>query len=288
MARRKRRTTTPVSAPRPYMERDGDDAWRNTPPAIKHSKYDSLTALVDYIETLPGDGTFQGWKSYCPPDTEVFTLARNGWRGGMDRARDLAATLVQDVWGGAFDVGALMAGMPEAWTHTDTIERPQAVSIYYDVGSSWIVPEEAINERGTAIMALVCILQSQGVPVTLDVGWVGKSSYDQEVYSIVTRICDANTGGPVDLDRVNFAVTHQGMNRRLNHAAVSHHRRGQHCPATPWGAAPPMNQNSIVVRLPDYADARYDLALGAVHADDAGNWGADRIIAEYNRLTMAR
>lgn len=158
---------------------------------------------------------------------EAFDLLLNGWPKGLDSIApaidDIARSLVQhipqprpvnDMVGGAVDVGAYNQGIPENMVRIDREERAmRSVHVVANVAASAAVSGETIMARGRVIAALTMALDRLGVPVGVSVCSGSRPSYGGGgLYCVFVNIKDE--GAPLDLGRVAFATAHPSMLRR--------------------------------------------------------------------------
>lgn len=178
---------------------------------------------------------------------EALQVARKGWPEGMEWARDVAMPALSaatstrvageawtyDVTGAAYDVGEYLSGVPECWLACQTSETRPVISILVNIAVSAGVPADAIRRRGAAVTALALHLQASGYVVELWSTW-GVDVYDVRKGACWhrVRLSDGN-GGPLDVDRVLFALAHPAAGRQLAHFMVSH---GQPINNPPWTA----------------------------------------------------
>lgn len=262
-------------------------------------QFNSLTALIDHVETLPwredGDARnpedgvskakFYGGSS----PAEEIRLARFGWPEATGKAAAMAGriadrivgrssigmidTVGYDVTGASFDAGAVALGIPEAWGVLEPQESKRAVRIVLNCSVSQGVDVEVIRARGVAVSSLVMVLQAKGYPVTVEVFSASSTTED-----CLTRIADASTGSQLDLDRVIFALTHPAMYRRLTRAAESGYFNGKG--GDKWGHGIPESDKQ--------PPGEIDLFIGGVHYSEAERWlkgGEDWVLAEYLKQT---
>jgi hypothetical protein len=253
---------------------------------------DALAALPQHLAIGPRD-----WTGGAPTLAEALPLARVGWPEGMALVRSVSLPILSaltdhapavgdwqfDVTGADYDVGEYLSGAPECWLAREpSTERP-CVTLSVHTGSGANVPTVAIQHRGAAIVALTLALQGAGYAVKvygIDGGTVADRPHD--IWTRTT-LSDDN-GGPLDADRLLFALAHPAATRTLAYA----HRVGRsdsagasHCPDLSYpttGAQPP---------LP--SDWTTDLYLSRLTSKDA-NWSSPAAVeawvtATFDRLT---
>jgi len=254
--------------------------------------FQSLTEAVDFARANAK------WHEDNRPDwaggtwETVEELALQGWPKGIAQAKDLAEriatrtlnapsvtieqdVLAYDVCGGAYDVGAYSAGVPECWARHDVQASKKGIRIVLDCDVSCLISHETITRRGIATAALAIALQARGYPVTLDVTDVS----DGHSHAFV-RVANAATGSPLDLDRIVYACAHPTMLRIVFSRIVGALDQNKHS----WGSCSPFRDVADEARL----NGPFDLYIGAANVLDAKRWqdgGEAWVLAEYLRQT---
>jgi hypothetical protein len=262
--------------------------------------YASWDEYLDALAALPQHSAIGGreWAGGAPTLAEALPLARAGWPEGMALVRSVSLPILSaltdhaqtvgdwtfDVTGADYDVGEYLSGAPECWLAREpSTERP-CVTLSVHTGSAGIVPHAAIQNRGAAIVALTLALQGAGYAVK--VYGVDGGTVSDEPHDVWTRttLSDDN-GGPLDADRLLFALAHPAATRTLayshriakSHHAASHAREPSlHHPTT--GAQPPLPVGWTT-----------DLHLSRLMPDDA-DWSSPAAVeawvtATFDRLT---
>lgn len=252
--------------------------------------FDSLSEVIDHVSALPKVG--EDDREFSLPTFEYAKdLATFGWKEGAQRVGELATRIANrvvanpgfstvigyeyDVTGVAFDMGAVMAGVPEAWLNFVPQPVKREVKILVNLAASQVVPNSVIQERGFAVAALALSLQSCGYAVTVDVSQQSK----HERYGVLittVRVADASTGSVLDLDRLAYATAHPTMYRRVMFA-VRGNQRGQYNADRVGNAAPY-----------DVALDGYQVYIGGAHLKQAERWtdgGEAWVIEEFKRQT---
>lgn len=205
--------------------------------------YKSLGDFLDNVDALPGNppGDFR-WRGAGDTWETTMKYARNGWPEGARRAREIAENisnriaaaagmvnqdvLSADVSGAAFDVGAIMQGVPEAWTRIEPVLQKKEIRIVTNVCASAGIDAETLKTRGLAVAGLALALQGRGFPVTVDCGWECGSNRDYTyMESCYVRLVDANYP-VIDIDRIVFAMAHPGFFRYFLFAHSDKNKRG--------------------------------------------------------------
>ena len=235
----------------------------------------SWGALLDAVEGSQADyrglsgGAEWGGTADLP---EALDLARYGWGAGMEKVRTVALPAVEtitaalaaspewsyDITGADYDVGEYLTGVPECWLHVEPTSARPCVRLLVNVSASCAVTSEGIMMRGAAVVALALGLQGAGYAVEVSACMV-VDNYGT-VASMRVPLTDGN-GGPLDADRLLFALAHPAMLRRIGAHLVAHHEGvtgdwvGMSMPADPPA--------SLGWR------EEADLYLPRMHADDA-------------------
>lgn len=260
-------------------------------------KFDTLTALAEFVPTLPGEPNTDSADLRFAGGTqqEAIELALYGWPEGARQASEQAERVVNrllnstsamaldtntfesDVAGAAYDVGAYIAGEPEAWTRPGLVQVKKAIRIVSNCHVSGAVSNKQIMDRGLAITALALALAVKGHPITVDVIMVGNGFHDpKNRYSVEVNLADASTGAPLDVDRLVYGLAHPTMARKLMRAVAQGQQNGKS--GDYWG-------NSLI--LPnEKPDGEIDIFLSAFdyqafrQVQDAEQWVMDQYIAQ--------
>jgi len=217
-------------------------------------------------------------------------MAKYGWPEGTSQAAKVSQGLVnrimqsysmglstesvQDVTGAVYDPASYISGVPECWLRPDMQPSRRAVSIGVNISASSAISNETITARGTATMALVLLLQSQGYPVTVD---LIAGNAVAKACNYYARLCDAETGSQLDIDRLSFLLSHPSSLRHITRA----HYNLMGYSSTEWGTDMPSG---------DWRPMEYDLFLGGTNLMDVKRWedgGEKWILDEFNRQTEA-
>ena len=265
-----------------------------------------MAAFLDEIKSLPGQDSSDDNHWAGGSLNEAIKLAEQGWPEGMQlasaKAQAISTRLVQqlgiitehelqyDCCGAAFDVGAIVQGVPEAWVRPEPQQVKKEIRLLTNLSASSGVGTHALQTRGIAVAALALALQAKGHPVTIDVGWEcgnGNAGWGTGIKcpdsdeSCYIRVLDANY--PVmDMDKVIFAMAHPAMLRRLLFAEsdqnkVCRLRR--------------LNSGRVIEEtLPSTSPlANPSLYMGSAHLEQANRWqdgGESWIMQEYLKQTQ--
>lgn len=263
--------------------------------------YYTLGEFVEHIEALPDGGRKESDISWSGGNTldECIRFAKDGWPEGTKLATESALKIANriaektanallyevdyDVVGAAFDVGAVMLGIPEAWGYQKPHESKRAIRIVVNCWASGGVSAEALRKRGIAVAALALTLQSFGHPLTIDVT-TGRIIASGNVADCV-RVVDASSGSQLDVDRIVFALAHPGMWRHLWRSFVNGKR---HCPDDSlWGAARGWTIHYAQNEFP--TDEPIDISLGGTHLNEVERWKGDAaenwVLEQFHKQT---
>jgi hypothetical protein len=122
-----------------------------------------------------------------------------------------------DVNGAAYDVGEYLSGTPECWIRPDPAVSKPCVTIAVNTVSSGGIPAAMLELRGAAVVALTLALQSNGYAVRVYAIEGMRPGYkDPDVWH---RVCLTDEGGgPLDTDRLLYALAHPSAPRQLGYA----------------------------------------------------------------------
>jgi len=186
--------------------------------------YRAALAGIDPAASIGGSD-----RSWCGTASvgEALEIADKGWAEGMDRVRTISLPTVDamsmapaeggwafDVTGADYDVGDYLAGTPECWLTPDATTQKPVITIAANIVSSAGIPASALELRGAAIVALTLALQTSGYVVRVYA--VEGMSIGQDIWHRV-ELTDPN-GGPLDTDRLLFALAHPSAARQLGYA----------------------------------------------------------------------
>lgn len=164
----------------------------------------------------------------------ALSLARRGWPEGMAHVNALTAPMVSalapamsqdggwawDVTGAAYDVGEYLTGVPECWltsqapTSKPTVTIQALAAIYGGVDSG------AINRRGGACVALAIALERAGYAVRVEIVHGFGLRFTPGTEGWIKYVLTDDNGGPIDVDRIIFALIHPAAHRGLRHAVA--------------------------------------------------------------------
>jgi hypothetical protein len=175
-----------------------------------------------------------GDRAWCGTESigEALAIADKGWPEGMERVRDISLPVMDsiassteavrgrwrwDVQGADYDVGTYLAGVPECWLDRSAIKTKPLITISANIVSSWAIPKEALEMRGAAVVALTQALQTAGYAVRVYAieGMLPRPGKR----NVWHRVClTDDKGGPLDMDRLLFALAHPSAARQLGYA----------------------------------------------------------------------
>lgn len=195
------------------------------------------------------DKSWLGAKSF----EEAIALARYGWPEGMAKVKVIAAPMLDrlvplvasghawewDVTGASYDVGEYLSGAPECWLVPVPALAKPTVTLQSETYLSASTPAQAVTQRGVAVVALALALERAGYAVKIET--VSGVSYYSQLEQWV-RVTLTDGSGPLDIDRIVFALAHPAAIRWLGYGtecalAGIEAQSGYPCKsANPWNA----------------------------------------------------
>lgn len=215
----------------------------------------------------------------CTSYDQLHSLAHNGWAEGMRHVHEVAIPAVQavvsarvaqagwawDVTGAAYDLGEYLTGAPECWLTPDTETTRPVIRIQVNLGLRFTIPGRMVTLRGAGVVALTLALQAAGYVVEV-FAICGSGIYENRQdlpYWLRVPLTDA-AGGPLDVDRLLFALAHPVMPRicLFGMGAVLHGYPGSY--ATHEGGQNPWTADLVLRRIrEDEADWQNTAAVAA-------------------------
>jgi hypothetical protein len=164
----------------------------------------------------------------------ALSIARRGWPEGMRHVNTLTAPMVNalapamasdggwswDVTGAAYDVGEYLSGAPECWLTSGAPASRPVVTIQSLAAVYGGVDADAINRRGGACVALAMALERAGYAVRIEVVHGFGLRYTPGTEGWIKYVLTDDNGGPLDVDRIIFALIHPAAHRALRHAVA--------------------------------------------------------------------
>lgn len=195
--------------------------------------YDDQNDVLAHLEQerMPGSGTSSskdsaedswdlgiGWEGAL----DAYT---GGWAEGAQKAYELAerikiwpidrrTTFVRDVAGSFPNVGAYLAGAPNAMYRPSrkTAKARPFVHLYVPIGYSGGTDANTAFDRGCAIVALCDALETSGARVKIT---LIRNSFVSDTTRISMRFKVKDYGERLDIDQVIFTAAHPAMFRRI-------------------------------------------------------------------------
>lgn len=138
--------------------------------------------------------------------------------GGNGRSFGLALDAIYDVSGAEVDMGRYLSGDPEnmvVYTLRPAPHCGRVVALQVDVGAEWDVPCAKIRSQGAAAFGLADALRAYalGLDVYVTERVVSPSSPSRHSWQTVVKVQCSDE--PFDASRIEFALTHPAMLRRL-------------------------------------------------------------------------
>ena len=167
---------------------------------------------------------------------EALTMARNGghWPAGAEQLQsvsvpDAASTLadmiapeiINDVTGGAVDIGAYLSDDPECFLRVDDEQeqvRP-VIRIAVELAVAGRIPAVDTMNRGRAVLAMVEALELQGHSTELVGTFI---TYEGDIRYECHTVCK-QAGEPWNPSAVAFMLAHPAFSRRLGFRMVELH-----------------------------------------------------------------
>ena len=117
-----------------------------------------------------------------------------------------------------FDVGRVLEGAPECWLDTPLDARPELnLQIRFDYNC--YVDKEQVRRRGVVICTLINLLSRKfNLQVSICAAFLFRDA-DKKCFISIKIPHD-----PLDLDLMNFVLTHTGFFRRLGFSLIEHIR----------------------------------------------------------------
>jgi hypothetical protein len=182
-----------------------------------------------------------------------------------------------DVTGAAYDVGEYLSGVPECWLAPQMIASRPCITIAANIVSSAGIPARALEMRGAAVVALAMALQAAGYAVRV---YAIQGMYVESDRDVWHRVClTDDNGGPLDTDRLLFALAHPSASRQLGYSLGSHLAGRSYASSLGW---PEGDRNALPT--PKWAA---DVYLPPVFLD-AAKWGSAEGVSAWVRETYER
>ena len=159
---------------------------------------------------------------------EAVKVGQSGWPEGQRLIQSVAlpalahlgvgATqygVAAEVCGAALDVGTYMSGVPECWVTPDPIQPRPLVTIGANIAASAAIPTDVLKRRGAAVTALSLALTQAGYAVRVyAVSALPVNQHTGDTTASRVLLTD-DAGGPLDTDRVLFALAHPANLRQV-------------------------------------------------------------------------
>lgn len=207
-------------------------------PKVVH-EHTSWSAWRETLAGLPTDASVDPracheWAFGLNTVGSVLPLADAGWPEGLKSVQALAAPALRavtlgmrtrgepeaNVTGASLDVGALLSGVPECWVTRRRRKVAPVVTLDINLSTSGGIPAEVLVRRGAGVVALVQALQGSGYTVRVHAVSGGTFSTPKGTVESWTRVrLTDDGGGPLDMDRLSFALVHPAATRTLVYCA---------------------------------------------------------------------
>lgn len=240
--------TTPEPEPKPRDPRTGGPSYGKHGLAKDGMRtlfmdYDSVNDVLAHLEQDRSDdaGTSSdaGYKTSDQWDLGIgwegaLDAYTGGWAEGAQKAYELAerikpypidkrTTFVRDVAGSFPNVGAYLAGAPNAMHRPSrkTAKSRPMVHLYAPIGYSGGVDANTAFDRGCAIVALCDALETAGCRVRITLtrnSWMTENTrltWMTENTRLTMRFNVKGYGERLDIDQIMFTAAHPAMFRRI-------------------------------------------------------------------------
>lgn len=214
---------------------------------MKTVMFTSWSDMLDYVRRTPPTSNWDAKSRLATEQRERFTqtssfdaamrLAELGWPEATAKATALTSAMVDkvtslveherityDVTGRDFDVSMMLTGEPEHWSNTETVittgTSTRILKLVINTAVSSAVDTDVIIARGSAIAALVAVLELSGFRVEIEMTSPFADQNRKVLINFVIPVKSADQ--PLDLDRLIFAAAHPSMERRLMFSALEH------------------------------------------------------------------
>lgn len=266
---------------------------------------EALAALPPSASVVGGGYHDRDWALGLDKVGDALALSDKGWPEGMDKARSIIApaleahavahvqhstALYADVTGAGLDVGGYLSGEPECWHSPGALRVKPTLTLAVNLSSSAGVPAENLILRGAGLVALTVALQNAGYVVRVNSVEGGTFNRQDgkpgsvEVWTSVTLTDD--NGGPLDMDRLVYALAHPSASRTLGYCMEAHHAgyKADRIQNIGWIGWPEGGRDA-----PPPADWKHDLYIPGLFLSDA-DWQSPASVQawierEYARLT---
>lgn len=204
-------------------------------------RFESWLAFVDAASSSPSSSSVAGKRPLVDVagksrDDDANFHGTSTWEEAVELARDTTISPVGIAAGGAgcsfglaldtsygasgdeVDVGRYLSGDPDNMIayHLEPVpRRGRIVTLQVDVGTQWDVPCAEIRNHGAAAFGLADMLRARavGLDVYATARVVPRSSPGHHSWQMIVKV--QSSEAPFDASRIEFAMTHPAMLRRL-------------------------------------------------------------------------
>lgn len=165
---------------------------------------------------------------------KAHQLVRNGWPEGIEASNELCTMIKHkignrikiqcpkyEVSGGVPDVGCFLSNDPEHFITREPIDREgvgTCLRFRVNLGVSALVSNEAILNRGIAVVATALALESAGKSTEIDVFYAGNLNYGAfdhfKSNKVQVEISVKKFGYGLEMDKLAFCMGHPAFFRR--------------------------------------------------------------------------
>lgn len=150
-------------------------------------------------------------QEYFRTGYEVNTLELNSQAEELSERLCESLQFRRDVTGQFFDVGDVIAGVPEAWFEIEQASEPYEAHVWINITTTHYISQEQYFNRGLVIVSLIKLLQKLGFRVKLKLQFKSIKDSSRKVQHVIVDV----PTDPLDIDLLNYALTQVSFYRRL-------------------------------------------------------------------------
>lgn len=200
--------------------------------------FSSFPAFVDYVAKIPRpsseDARDSGWTggySWTGSQSmdDALSIARNGWKAGVDMAKAALDILQADhvtnrqrtygIAGGRVNVGKMLSGNPLHMTHRARQPGKKIITLYVQFWMASGIEAEQAGIRAAVVAAISDLLETNGY--STEIIAVGTNTYSNSKLSCQIAVKLKAAGEALSLNDLVFAFGHPSMLRRFAFALAS-------------------------------------------------------------------
>lgn len=202
-------------------------------------KFDNINDLIYYIENVKPNSRMtsskkspsSGWDNNCDFEKSMYYL-KNGWQEGADilykniefanliNKIDKTNYINYDVCGMYPFIPAAIAGNPENMIDNSysTFSNNRIVKFVINSAYSTGINSQIIIDRGTAILSVIDLLESNNTGVEIEIVFSASNRFDCSKLNIIINLKKSNEF--LDLSKLAFAICHPAFTRRIFFASM--------------------------------------------------------------------